>query len=410
MSKSIHVNYKNYIPEEVHVEKSNRTKEKLITVVLFLLSGCPNSFSIQDTLWLELSLFELTQPEGIHLSSWLLLMQAVSSVFFLVVFYIEIHVITYPKIGVLYCSSFAATVMIFVLSFSWYWTVDGLSLVLYLGSFVGQTVGWVQYIFVIPWIAYNFNPRLISAFVSGNQFMIVYLVSLQLIQEPGGAQNLTPGAYYRLAGIVYAVTFGACVYTFNSGIGRLTPKDAVQPLETWRKSLWTQTFPNEFWDTKFYTFGRVWATQWSWTAVPIALPYAAANTAPNPGENFLQWATALGYLMLLAGSVGSFIPTKNFWLKETFAINTIANSVVILAAYNIGDWGTWTMKVVLMTSVSASRFSIGWFVPLCFREIARRFPEKSELLVRSNSLWHLYSNIIFRALVWVFYSGVVSVK
>jgi len=409
MSKSINVKYKNYIPEEVHAEKSNRTNEKLITVVLFLLSGCPNSFSIQDTLWLELSWFELTQPEGYDLASWLLLMQAVSSVIFLGLFYIETHVIMFSKIGVLYCSSFAAVVMIFVLSFSWHWSVDGLSLVLFVGSFVGQMVGWVNFIFVIPWISKNFNPRMISAFVSGNPFMILYLVSLQLIQEPGGGQNISPGEYYRLAGIVYAVTFGVCVYTFNSGIGRLTSTDVVQAVEKWRKSLWTQTFPTEFWDTKFYTFGRIWCNQFTWTAVPIALPYAADNTTPNPGENFLQWATALGYLMLLAGSVGSYMATKNFWLKETFAMNTMSNFVVILAAYNIGDWGTWTMKIILMTAVSASRFSIGWFIPLCFREITRRFPEKSELLVRSNSLWHLYSNIICRTLVWVFYSGVLSV-
>jgi len=412
MSKSINVKYEKYIPDEANLELLNRSKETLCTVVLFLLSGCPNSFSIQDTLWLELSWFELTQPEGYNLATWLLLMQAVSSVIFVGLFWIEIHVITISKIGALWCSSFAAVVMIFVLSFSWHWSVDRLSIALFAGSFVGQMIGWVQFIFVIPWIANNFNPRMISAFVSGNPFMILYLVTLQLIQQPGGGQNFSPGVYYGLAGIMYAVTFGVCVYTFNSGIGRLTPTDAVKDLGTWRKSLWTQTFPPEFWETKYYTFARIWFNQWTWTAVPMALPYAADNTtttSANSGENFLQWATALGYLMLLAGSLSSYIPTKKYYLIETFAMNTVANLVIILSAYDIGVWSTWTMKVILMTAVAASRFSAGWFVPLCFRDIARKFPENSELLVRSNSLWHLYSNIIFRTLGWIFYSGVVSV-
>jgi len=412
MSKSIiNVKFNNYIPTEVNVQKCNRTKETLLTAVLFLLSGCPNSFSIQDTLWLELPWFEVSQPEGFNLVSWLLLMQAVSSVIFLGWFYIETHVITCSKIVVLWCASFATVLMSIVLSFGWNFTLNGLSLFLFLGSFVGQMVGWVQFIFVIPWIANNFNPRMISPFASGNPLMILFLVVLELMQEPGGERNFSPGGFYRLAAIVYAATFGVCVYTFHSGIGRLTPTDEVKELETWRKSLCIQIFPEEFWDTKFYTFGRIWANQWTWTAGPMALPYAAKNTTPSSasdGEDFLQWATALGYLMMLVGSVASYIPTEKYWLKETLALNTMANALILVAAGNIGDWSTWTMKVTLMTAVAASRFSIGWFVPLCFRELTRRFPKKSELLVRSNSLWHLFSNIIIRTLVFFFSIGVLS--
>jgi len=412
MSKSIiNVKFDNYIPNEGNVQKLNRTKESLLTVVLFLLSGCPSSFSIQDTLWLELPWFEVSQPEGLTLASWLFLMQAVSSVTFLGWFYIETHVITSSKIFVLYSASFASVLMSIVLSFGWHFTFNGLSLFLFMGTFVGQMVGWVNYIFVIPWIASNFIPRLISPYAAGNSLMIFFLVVLELIQEPGGEQNFSPGGYYRLAGIVYAATCGVCVYTFNSGIGRLTPTDEVKELETWRKSLCTQIFPEEFWDTKFFTFGGMWVNHCTWTAVNLALPYAAKNTttsSESDGEDFLQWATALGYLMYLVGSVVSYIPTEKYWLKETLAVNTMACALVLVAAGNIGDWSTWTMKVTLMTAVAASRFSLGWFFPLMFRELARRFPKKSELLVRSNSLWHLFSNIICRSLVWLFSSGVVS--
>jgi len=412
MSSSIKVEHDSYILKEVDAEeKNNSAMKKLCTGVLFLLSACPSSYNLQDTLWLELPWFEISQPEEFSLASWFLLVQAISSLVSLGLLFTETYVITFSKIGVLYSASFTTLVVSFLLSFTWHFSLDGMSLFLYLVSFVGQLAGWSQYIFVIPWMANNFNPRLISPFIAGNAFMILILVSMQIAQEPGGEQNFSPGAYYRLAGIIYAITCGICVYTFTNDIGRLTPTDAVQALRPWRKSLWTQTFPPEFWDTKLFTFGRIWMNQLTWTVVPLVLPYASKNTChsyTNDGQSFLQWAVALGYLMLLSGSLCSYIPTKQYWLKEAFALNTIANGIIMLAAENVGEWSTWTMRTILMASVALSRFSWGWFLPLCLRELAHRFPEKRELLVRSNSLWHLYSNIVCRFLIWMLTIGVVS--
>jgi len=404
MSRSIKVNYDNYIPEEEDDQKSIATKETLLTLVLFLLSGSPNAFNLQDALWCELAWFENSQPEGVKLASWLLIMQAVGAITFLCLLYIETHVIIFPKIGILYCSSFGTVLMTIVLSFTWHFSVDGLSLFLLLAAFVGQMTGNVQMVFVVPWIAKNYNPRIISVFIGGNGLMLFLLVILEMIQEPGGEQNFSPMVYYSLAGIVYAITFGVCVYTFNSGIGRLTSKDAVQALEPWRSSLWAQTFPSMFWDTKLLTFGRIWVNQVSWSVIPVALPYAAENTSnSNDGDNFLQWAIALGYLMLLVGCVTSYIPTGKYWIRESIALNTMANVTILIAAGNIGEWSSWAMKVVLITAVGVSRFSFGWVIPLFLRELTRRFPEKKELLVRSNSLWSLYANFIVRLT-----SGVIS--
>jgi len=411
MSSNIKVEHDSYILKEVDAEESNSAKVELLTGVLFLLSAMPSCYSFQDTLWLQMPWFEISQPEGFTLTSWLLLMQAASSIVSLVLLWTDTYVITFPKLGVLYCASFAVVLWSLVLSFTWHYSAYGLSLYLYLGAFVGQLAGLAQYIFVIPWIADNYNIRLISPFISGNGFIVLILVFLQIVQEPGGDRNFSTALYYILAGSIYAIASGICVFTFTSGIGRLTPIDAVRPLRPWRKSLWTQTFPSECWDIKFYTLSRVCMHQLTWTAVPLALPYAAKSTThsyTNGGQNFLQWALALGYLMLLSGSIISWIPTKKYWLKEAFALNTLANGVILLAAENLGEWSTWTMKVILMTAVAVSRFSWGWFLPLCLRELAYRFPENRELHVRSNSLWQLYINVICKTLLWMFSSGVVS--
>jgi len=418
MSRSITKSFNKYIPKEEDFEKSNSKKSSsrkgsLVIALLFLLSGCPNSFNITDTLWCELSWYELSQPEGYSLASWFLLMQSIVTPVVLCLLYIEIHVMIFSKIGLLYCMSFGTVLLSGLLSFTWHFSVDGWSLFLWLAMFAGLLTGWVQMIFVIPWIAENYNPRIISPFLSGDTLMIYILTCLDLIQEPGGEQYFSPTVYYLVACFLYITTFGVCIYTFHNDIGRLTSKDAVQALEPWRKSLWAQTFTPNFWDTKLLTFGQIWVIQLSFAVVPAALPYAAKNTTnsdANNGENFLQWAIATSYLVEFLGSCLSYIPTGKYWIGESMALNTMANGIIILAANNIGGWRSWGMKVLLMASLLISRLSFGWMMPLIPRELARRFPDKTELLVRSNSLWLLYSNILVRVPLWLLSSGLLQSK
>jgi len=241
--------------------------------------------------------------------------------------------------------------------------------------------------------------------------MIFTLMSLDLIQEPGGAQLFSPTVYYMVACIIYAITFGVCVYTFHSGIGRVTSKDAVKALEPWRNSLWAQTFTPVFWDTKLLTFGRIWLIQVTFAVVPVFLPYASANTTnsdANDGANFLQWAIATGYLTEFLACSTSYIPTEKFWIKESIALNTVANGVIVLAGSNFGVWSSWGMRFLLMTCVALSRFTFGWTLPLIPRELSRLYPDKKELLVRSNSLWSIYATIAVRVPMWIFTSGIIS--
>jgi len=92
------------------------------------------------------------------------------------------------------------------------------------------------------------------------------------------------------------------------------------------------------------------------------------------------------------------------------ALNTMANVVIILAASNIGEWGSWGMRVVLMTCLLISRLSFGWIMPLIPRELARKYPDKTELLVRSNALWVLYSNIAVKIPLWLLSRSVIQSK
>jgi len=330
-------------------------------------------------------------------------MQAAGCLSVLCLLLIETHVLVFSKIGVLYCASFATVLTSVVTSFMWHFSLNGISVFLLLSSFISQVTGWGTQIFFIPWFASNYNPRMISLLSSGTILMIFFLVSLEIIQQPGGARIFSPTVYYMVASIVYAGTFVICLCTFNSGIGRLTSKDEVQALEPWRDSLCAQIFTSVFWETKLLTFGRIWMIQLTWSVVPLALPYAAENTTStfgNDGENFLQWAIAIGYVLEFLGSVASYIPTGKFWIPESIALNTISTGVISMAASGIGQWTSWGMRLVLIVAVASNRFAFGWAMPMFPREISRRYPDLKELLVRSNALWSLNANIIIRFVIW----------
>jgi len=246
MSQSLNVNYQKYVFKERNSENSSLPKAGLLTLVLFALSGCPNTYNITDTLWLELPWFEESQPEGNFLASYLVQVQGVSAILVLGMLCIESYVIPFPKLGILYCSSFLTLITCIALVFGWSYSFDGISVFLLLGSAVGEIVGWVQYIFVIPWIAKNYNPRIISVFMSGDCLTTAMLVILQMLQQPGAAQNFSPTILYLVASNYYAITFGVCVFTFQSGIGRIVSANEIQTLKPWRSSVWTQTFPSMF--------------------------------------------------------------------------------------------------------------------------------------------------------------------
>jgi len=235
--------------------------------------------------------------------------------------------------------------------------------------------------------------------------MILFLVFLEIAQQPGGAKNFSPKVYYLVACGVYAVTFAVCVYTFSSGIGKITSDGGVQTRVSWQKSFLTQTFTSMFWETKMLTFGRIWQIQMTWSVVPLALPYAATNTSNstgNDGENFLQWAIIMGYIMEFLGATTSYIPTGKYWITESIVLNTSATVVIAIAACNIGEWSSWEMRISLIIAVCVNRFTFGWVMPLIPRELSRRYPDAKELTVRSNALWSLYANILVRLPLWYF--------
>lgn len=407
MSSSINVKYPSYIP----TKDGSQTKRKssLVNLVLYVLFGCSSSWSLINTFYCELAWIETTQPEGVDFAAWIGLMQAVGSVIVLFIFYIDTLLLCRRKVFV-YAISALSVLTCLVLSFSWDFTVNGVSLFLQSGVVMASIIGWVQFVTIIPWLVRNFNPRMLSAFLAGDGLMTLNLVILEIIQEPGGARTFSPNVFYLLAAMIYSASFVVAVYILQNDIEREVPED-VEKVTDWQTSLWLQFFPTGWRKVIRYFFIQLWLVTWVWWVIPTALPFAAANTtdsSTNSGTDYLQWILALGFLGMLCGYLCSYLVTEKFWINEAIILFSLMGPIIILAAAGIGDWTSWTMRTILMIVAISARVLFGWIIVLIFREIMLKYPENGEALCRYCSLWTLVSGVFILTLQWwLIISGVV---
>merc|ERR1719433_322956 len=110
---------------------------------------------------------------------------------------------------------------------------------------VASLIGWISFTMIVPWISANFDPKMISAFLSGNGITVVAMVLGELIQEPGTSKRITPTQYFLMWSWLFAASLAAGVYIVQN-VPRTKPKqteDSVIVLEPWRMSLKHQMFP-----------------------------------------------------------------------------------------------------------------------------------------------------------------------
>lgn len=250
--------------------------------------------------------------------------------------------------------------------------------------------------------------------MAGDGVMTLILVIMEIIQQPGGSQIFSPKVFYLIAAVFYAGSVGAGVYILQNGVERITPErgDSVQTLAPWQTDICLQLFPVGWRQAKRYLFIDMWLTLLTWWTVPVILPYAASNTtdsSTNAGENFLQWAIAFGLLMMFVGYQSSYLATKNFCIVECAILSTLISLTIFLAALDVGNWTSWTMRTILIAAVGLNRLLFGWSVTLLFREIKLKFPENGEAISRFATIWMIMASVIVMTVVWwLIWSGVID--
>jgi len=399
-------------PKGENEASDDSSETSTVIVVLFMLFGCAPSTSLRSALWCELAWFEASQPEGVAMGSWFALMEAVGALLVICIMYVDTFT-QMPRIWWTWGNMFFALITCFILALTWSVTIYDTSVFLYYGMVASMIIGEIRYTLMIPWLVRYFNPRMVSPFYAGGPLMTTIFCIMAIIQQPGGIQLFSPTVFFLLTMIMYLLSVGAGIYIFRSGIQRREDeKLSAGVVEPWRSSMALQYFPPGWPRAIPYASVFVWNLIWSSWLMPVFLPYASDNTTPdgstNSGENYLQWAMILTYAAKLVGSLASHYVTEKFFINELSLLSTVIYPVFILAAVGVGTWTSWGMKFLLMAVMMLVKGIQGWWYPLTFRAISKKYPEDRGPLSRFTGLWAMTLSIPGLTVEWwLIYSGII---
>jgi len=148
---------------------------------------------------------------------------------------------------------------------------------------ISTFVGTIGFGVVIPWIS-DFNPKMISAYLSGAACVTFVMVVMEFIQEPGSVRRFSPTVYFLSLVFWLFLSFAAGLRIVQNNIGRNNEHpDLVKELHPWRHSLRKQLFPT-FWRKAIpYLAMKTWTAILTWWVLNTMLPFAAVRTENAPG-------------------------------------------------------------------------------------------------------------------------------
>lgn len=362
--------------------------------LLYTAFGFGPSFGTVNAIYLQVPWLEVSQPEGLDLSAWLGLSQTLAIVAFFMLCQMDTRFrFDQGKVALWACALVLCALLL--VAIGWSYTFGGVSLYLYISMATSTFVGTIGFGVVIPWIS-DFNPKMISAYLSGAACVTFAMVVMEFIQEPGSVRRFSPTIYFLTLVFWLFLSFAAGLWIVQHNIGRKNVHpDEVKELQQWRRSLGKQLFPS-YWRKAFpYMAMKTWTAMLTWWVLNIMLPFAAVRTENAPGTgcsqgkgaDVLQWCTGFGYASMLLGSGLSILAENKFYLRRLLVVQTGGVILVLLAATEVMDWTGKGMKVFLVAIVALVRGLFGWISPCIFREAAMFNPGMAEGINRFIALW-----------------------
>lgn len=366
-------------------------------------------------IYLQVPWLEISQPEALKMSAWLGVSQTFGVILLFVFLWIDTKYRFDQRKLAVYDSVFGLAILIFA-ACTWSYQISGVSLPIHMSMAFGTFVGLVGFTVVIPWIS-DFNPRLISAYWSGLGFLTIFMVVIEVAQEPGSSRNFTPTVFFLSFSwvIVIAILVGIWIWREDIGTNGKNP-DAVQLLPKWRTSLWTQVFPTYWRKALPYLGIKVWTAALTHWILVVMLPFAAAHTEIGPGEDceegsgadVLQWCYGMGNVATLFGTLLSNCAAQKFYLRPLLGLQTIAVLIVVIAATRMFDFTSKGMKEVIVILSTLVNFLFGWIGPCVYREAAMRNPVYAEGMNRFISLWLSIAAVVWQSGLFAVVQGFFS--
>jgi len=195
-------------------ETTDDHRNRKCNYLMFFVLGMGPAYNLPNAIALELPWFEKTQPEEKDLAAWMGLATTIASGAGLVFG-------VYGRLNVGGCTIAFLIILnlslVVLLAFTWWKTIGGFSIFIWVGTLVGGTIGNLYFLILVPWIAAMFPQTFTSAFISGNSFTAFLSVVLQLVQSPGEHHRFSPTVYLMALALPVVFSFFSLLYLQISG-------------------------------------------------------------------------------------------------------------------------------------------------------------------------------------------------
>lgn len=388
--------------------------QNMKNMVLFGTLGIGTNWVLPTVLFQQIPWFEERLPEGLCLATYLNASNA-CAVFAALVYYLITeywyripHSVSLPAL--LSLSVFAS---IYV-AFTYEYTVNDMSLYLYIGSFLGAVVGSFSAIIVNPFMT-QFEARYISAARSGGSGAFLFCAVLGLIQSPGQNTRFSPRVFILIFSGIFVLPYFAYRKIVQDKLGlrqntdhdshendsendaqylveiatlnpHCSPSDAAEDSEMdnfppakdviesivpssveymWHRAWFKFTLP--------YALSIGWVNFNTWGMLSAVTPFAMNHAAVNVSQYLLlALAYEIGSFTLVMGDLSTMYFKMRFDIALT--VFTILTFTLYLAALNVEGFHTPTSGPVLVVVFSVGRFIEAHIVTSCFRAIATHLP------------------------------------
>ena len=392
------------------MENKDYSRENIRNMLLFGTMGIGTNWVLPTVLFQQIPWFEERVPEGLCIATYLNASNScavfVALVYYLITeYYYHIpHSVSVPAL--LWLSVFASIYVAFTFDY----TVNDMSIFLYVGSFLGAIVGSFSAIIVNPFMT-KFEGRYISAARSGGSGAFLFCALLGLIQSPGQDTRFSPQVFILIFAGIFILPYFAYRKIVNDKLGLRQPThgedDGDDDIDTSAVEITslkpnTQTSdapsgggvhalsendeiatidePFEFlWEKPWFKFTYPYALSigWvnfnTWGMLSAVTPFAFNHAAVNISEYLLlALAYELGSFTLVLGDVSTMYFKMPFNIALT--VFTIFTFSIYLAALNIDGFHTPASGPILVVVFSLGRFIEAHIVTSCFRAIAKNLP------------------------------------
>lgn len=202
--------------------------------------GC--AWLVEDGMWIELSYFQQTQPEGTTLSNKMTVAEAMVALI-VIPFYIFLdEKINYRSF--MYIILILETASCLLAAFFWDVILDNISIMIYLVMFITSFVGHMNWVVVQPYFT-KVNNRLAAVINVACNLGSLFTSILGLLQEPGDSDpNFYPRTYFLILLAILIPSFIA-YYTVDRGYleeNQISRHDDgtvyIYGIPTWWKLIW----------------------------------------------------------------------------------------------------------------------------------------------------------------------------